>query len=60
VRATVAAIFNQPAPLAATDETKRPRQIQMNANGFFLGVGSHVEVLSVIQVYDFVKCVREL
>jgi hypothetical protein len=40
--APVAAIFIHPVPLAATDETKRPRQMQVRIS--VASCGSHVSV----------------
>ena len=44
----------------ATSDTRSPRQVQINLQTFFFCVcGSHVEVLSVIQVYRFCEMCYE-
>jgi hypothetical protein len=59
--APVAAIFTQPAPLAATHEIKRTRHMQINLGKFlFLYVGRMLKTFSPFMYKDFVNCVREL
>lgn len=54
-----AAIFIQPAPLAATDETKAPQHEQINLESSFFYVKATRWRPLAIQVYDLVKYVRE-
>ena len=49
--------FPQPAPLAATDETKRPHEAHPTVSM----CGSHVEFLLAIEVYPFCEmCQRNV
>jgi hypothetical protein len=55
----VVAIFIQPTPLEANDETKRPQQVQVNMQTFFFNVGRRLKSYPPFKCTDFVKCVRE-
>jgi hypothetical protein len=58
--APFAAIFNRPAPLAATDVTKRPRQVKIIREYLLLYICRMLKYFPLYKCTDFMKCFTEL